>query len=465
MFWIHGGGFLTGHGSDPTFDGGNLASRGDIVVVTINYRLGALGFLALNDGVTNGNFGFADQIVALDWVREHIRDFGGDPDRITIVGESAGATSVRAMLVSPKAVGKFVGAIPLSYIGGLSWGATFAKYYTVEEAASLFATPALEAANCTNATSQVDCLREIPERDLWWAATNARFLVVDGVYLTSDKPPFPDAPLPIHLMMGITAEDGAPLISYPPDVTAQNTSWLTSQGLPDPSPDFFPIADISNATLAIYQMGSRLATDAMFRCVGQATAYAALQTEVFGSEIFYYEFERTYQIPEWPQLDLCEAPRTASQPKGDPKSPDNNFRCHTGGLLYVFGNIARRGLPHRDKSDLLLERYVLDAFASFVRTYDPNPTDEFLTARGYESTLEILKETGPWLPAVRNGMLMRALDHPVEGDMMKPFKDIEQCEWMGLPLDSFLTVRDVGADDTDGRLVLSHKLAARKHKG
>lgn len=65
MLWIHGGAFTGGTGSDPTFDGGNLASRGDVVVVTVNYRLGTLGFLALDDGKTNGNYGLADQITAL----------------------------------------------------------------------------------------------------------------------------------------------------------------------------------------------------------------------------------------------------------------------------------------------------------------------------------------------------------------------------------------------------------------
>jgi carboxylesterase type B len=109
MFWIHGGAYSFGSGSDTHYDGANMASRGDVVVVTINYRLTTLGFLALEDGVTNGNYGMGDQITALDWVRTNIRDFGGNPDRITIFGQSAGAASVRAMMASPKALGKFLG--------------------------------------------------------------------------------------------------------------------------------------------------------------------------------------------------------------------------------------------------------------------------------------------------------------------------------------------------------------------
>ncbi len=153
MFWIHGGAFTGGTGSDPTVDGGSLASRGDVVVVTINYRLTTLGFLALNDGVTNGNFGLADQINALDWVRAHIANFGGDPDRITIFGQSAGAGSVRAMMASPKAIGKFAGAIPLSNLGGINYGATYSKYYTIAEEVSVAAAAILSATNCTHAAS------------------------------------------------------------------------------------------------------------------------------------------------------------------------------------------------------------------------------------------------------------------------------------------------------------------------
>jgi carboxylesterase type B len=87
MFWIHGGAFTGGFNGDATFDGGNIVSRGDVLLVSINYRLATLGFLALDDGVTNGNYGLADQITALDWVRAHIADFGGDPDKITIFGQ------------------------------------------------------------------------------------------------------------------------------------------------------------------------------------------------------------------------------------------------------------------------------------------------------------------------------------------------------------------------------------------
>ena len=117
LFWIHGGGFVTGAGTIPWYDGSALARR-DVVVVSCNYRLGALGFLELG-GVDaslrdSGNVGILDQVAALRWVRDNIEAFGGDPDNVTIFGESAGGMSVGTLLGTPSAAGLFHKAIPQS---------------------------------------------------------------------------------------------------------------------------------------------------------------------------------------------------------------------------------------------------------------------------------------------------------------------------------------------------------------
>ena len=148
FFYIHGGAYTSGAGSQ--YDGGNMASRGDIVVVTINYRLSTLGFLALEDGETNGNFGIADQIAALDWVREHIAAFGGDVNRITICGGSAGAGAVRALMGSPQAIGKYAAAVPMSNLAGSNYATTYSLYYTIPEEVYVAADPILEEINCTS---------------------------------------------------------------------------------------------------------------------------------------------------------------------------------------------------------------------------------------------------------------------------------------------------------------------------
>lgn len=116
MVWIHGGGFVVGSGSDPKIEGSHLAHKG-VVVVTINYRLGVFGFLGHPDLTresphhASGNYGLMDQLLALRWVQRNISAFGGDPKRVTVFGESAGATSIGYLLVSPLAKGLFQQAI------------------------------------------------------------------------------------------------------------------------------------------------------------------------------------------------------------------------------------------------------------------------------------------------------------------------------------------------------------------
>jgi para-nitrobenzyl esterase len=156
LFWIHGGAFTLGSGSSPTYDGGPLCERGDVVVVTINYRLGALGALYL--GAHGGerlsataNAGQLDQIAALEWVRANIEAFGGDPENVTIFGESAGSLAVCTLLVMPAAQGLFARAIAQS---GASLSAAS------PEAAAKVAEALL--AELEIADAQIERLRDLP---------------------------------------------------------------------------------------------------------------------------------------------------------------------------------------------------------------------------------------------------------------------------------------------------------------
>ena len=114
--WVHGGGYMAGWGSEPEMDGLEWARHG-CVLVTFNYRLGLLGFLthpdlsAENEDGVSGNYGLLDQIAALKWVKDNIREFGGDPDRVTVMGQSAGAMSVQTLVTSPLSKGLVAGAI------------------------------------------------------------------------------------------------------------------------------------------------------------------------------------------------------------------------------------------------------------------------------------------------------------------------------------------------------------------
>ena len=166
MFWIHGGGLI--NGSSTPYNPERLVKQG-VIVVTINYRLGYLGFFAHSaidaEGHLNGNYGLMDQQFALGWVRRNIARFGGDPDRVTIFGESAGGQSVYAQLASPLAAAMFRGAISES--GSY---AEFQDYFSnivtvvVGETQGTTAVPSgaaiADSVGCTNQTAS--CLRAVP---------------------------------------------------------------------------------------------------------------------------------------------------------------------------------------------------------------------------------------------------------------------------------------------------------------
>ena len=127
LFWVHGGGLSGGYSSEPEFDGEAFCREG-VILVTGNYRLGILGFYANSELVkeegTAGNYGHMDQIAAFHWVRRNIAAFGGDPDRITIFGQSAGAASVETMCASPLTEGEIAGCIMMSCAGVAKPGTT-----------------------------------------------------------------------------------------------------------------------------------------------------------------------------------------------------------------------------------------------------------------------------------------------------------------------------------------------------
>jgi len=164
MFWIHGGAFTQGAGSYEMYDGSALAGTQDVVVVTINYRLGPFGFLALpeltgEDGAVGaGNYGLLDQIAALEWVRDNIANFGGDPKNVTIFGESAGGVSVCALLASGPAAGLFHRAIMES--GACDMTESLPDGYTAgRKLAAELGCPADDARDCLRKLSAATILK------------------------------------------------------------------------------------------------------------------------------------------------------------------------------------------------------------------------------------------------------------------------------------------------------------------
>merc|ERR1719402_1760177 len=157
MLWIHGGGFTIGSGSDynPVY-----FMEKDVVVVTFNYRLGALGFLTFGNDMASGNLGLRDQQLAIQWTRNYIQNFGGDPNKITIFGESAGGQSVHAQVLSHLNQGLIHGAIAQS--GTL-------LYTPIEDRPERMAVKVAEKFNCSSNNfdeEMLECLQKIPAQEL-----------------------------------------------------------------------------------------------------------------------------------------------------------------------------------------------------------------------------------------------------------------------------------------------------------
>jgi para-nitrobenzyl esterase len=190
MVWIHGGGLVTG--GSPTFDPSPLVLQGNVIVVTLNYRLGYLGFFAHSaidsENHLNGNYGLMDQQLALRWVQKNIAAFGGDPRRVTIFGESAGAQSVYGNLVSPTAEGLFRGAIAES--GAYLEFQDYYDYIIPTAVGETLGTPLVPSGDqiasfvgCSGASDTAACLRAVSASALALTEPGTIYLFVDGTVL------------------------------------------------------------------------------------------------------------------------------------------------------------------------------------------------------------------------------------------------------------------------------------------
>ncbi|KAL9069210.1 MAG: hypothetical protein Q9157_006241 [Trypethelium eluteriae] len=436
MVYMYGGGFTSGSASNPTNDGGNLAARGDVVVVDLAYRLSTLGFLPLNDGVHNGNYWISDCIAGLKWVQEYVESFGGDPTQVTIFGESAGALSVQDLLESPEAAGLFHGAILQS------------DYYepsvNISSAYSQSTIPILAETGCNNATDQLACLQAYDPLQLLNLSTIANYPVVDGKYLTSPYFDFnstssASAINSVPVMIGVNRDEGGVLAPFFPttslttgihDIASAenlNASALISSGA-------FPLGNgpvPSNQSLNVFNTTTRIYTDASFRCSSQNTVVAGVRAGQL-PDVWFYEFNRTYQDPAYNMNGVCLPAATPSHPDGDPSL--EYFKCHAGDLANTFGNVARVGFPARDDNDLPFARLVVDYWTAFARQGDPNLDVEWLEARGYWSSIEQVGVSGSW-PKVEVGSPQ--LMELQWNSFVRGFRDEEQCAVLGLGLDYF----------------------------
>lgn len=452
MFWIHGGGFTGGTGADPLSDGSNLASREDVVVVTINYRLSTLGFLAIPGSDITGNFGIGDQITALEWTIQNIAGFGGDPNKITIIGESAGAGSVRTLLGSPRAIGKYQGAVAMSNLGGgqdlgltSNYGTTYSLYYSIAQSFNVSGSKLVNATNCTSVTldEEIACLRAANASVLNAFSSAPRYVVQDNIYVNTSELELGSAKngtAAVPTIFGVVANDGASFSNLPINVTAGNLTGALQVGLGISASaaqsiitsGLFPYTNTTgNWTLDAFNVTQRVATDNTFLCIDEATIFAGAVNKVF-PRAYFYQFERA--ISGYNPNNVPGAPITPGYPNGNPNEP--YFKLHGADMPWVFGNFYEK---LRDANDLYSVQLVSGMFAAFVKTGDPNPDPAYLMARGYSSTLEALQSVGTWnaVSAEDSGgsTAVRHLDYP---GYISEFVDIDQCAWLGYPLDYYV---------------------------
>ncbi|HEY7387608.1 MAG TPA: carboxylesterase family protein [Bryobacteraceae bacterium] len=283
IVWIHGGGFTSGSGGVPVYDGAGLASKG-VVMVTINYRLGVFGFLAHPELTkesgheASGNYGLADMIAALEWVRKNISAFGGDPAKVTIAGQSAGAFAVNYLMASPLAKGLFQRAIAES-------GGAFNGSLSLKEAEV-----AGEKLAAMHAARNIAELRGIPSDALLPKERGNRAgPIVDGyvvpreVYATFAEGRQNDVPL----LTGWNQDDGVSFGEPPKADAFRAQAKRNYGGLADSFLKAFPADTDAEAARSQHA----LARDQLFAWQGRT--WARLQAKTGKSKIFLYYFDHT----------------------------------------------------------------------------------------------------------------------------------------------------------------------------
>ncbi|MER5562861.1 carboxylesterase family protein [Streptomyces sp. NPDC002506] len=290
IVWLHGGGFTSGAGN--SYDAHRMAVRGDVVVVTVDYRLGALGFLGRAGLPGSGTFGLADQQAALRYVQRNIGAFGGDARNVTLAGESAGAYAVCAQLGSPSAAGLFQRAIMES--GPCTGGPArpFAPYAVAPSAAEAAGAGLADAVGCARRADVLGCLRRVPV---------ARLLAAQGA---DAQPEYGTALLPrdpaeaaasgrmarVPVLMGANHDEGT---IWAAGIMAAGTA-VTPANWPDVVREFVPDPDRAAEVVAMYPVHATDGGPVFGAVIGDADyACPALRTESLlaaRQPVWRYEF-------------------------------------------------------------------------------------------------------------------------------------------------------------------------------
>ncbi|HPS03260.1 MAG TPA: carboxylesterase family protein [Candidatus Sumerlaeota bacterium] len=347
LVWIYGGGFGGGSTSEPNYNGEKLAQKG-VVLVSINYRVGTLGFLAHpelsaeNKDHASGNYGLMDQIAGLQWVRKNISAFGGDPNKVTIFGESAGGISVSMLCASPLAKGLFHGAISQS---GGSFGPSRPTTYPGENMKRLADAERDGEAFARNAGGvSIAELRKIAPDKLpggrGWPIVDG-YVIPDDQYRLYEAGKYNDTPI----LVGYNSDEGA---SFSPPKSPEDYINGVKKRYGKFADDL--IKAYPTDPDKVPKTARDLARDAAF---GWHTwSWARLQTKTGKSKVFYYYFD---QHPDFPE----GSPRAGS---GSPHGMD---------VSYVFQHIDPSN-PQTTKTDLGISEAMGTYWTNFAKRGDPN---------------------------------------------------------------------------------------------
>lgn len=357
MVWIHGGAFTGGAGS--IYDGAVIAAQGNVIVVTINYRLSAFGFLDLPSlGAGNGDYGLLDQQAALRWVQRNARAFGGNPREVTEFGESAGAASVCGNMVSPSAAGLFVRAIAES--------GCLLPAPSVQSAQQEGATLAAKL-GCPDAVTAAACLRAKPASDILQAETGMGWAPVAGTPALPLQPAtaFADGQYThVPLLQGTNHDEGRFFVALlfdgfgHPLTAAQYTASIQAS-----------YGTNAAAVLAHYPLSAYASPDLAYAQVFTDSAFScpALQADhlTAGSGVYAYEFSD----PNPPN----DFPLTFTFPLG---------AAHSTELQYVFQRIPYLDtVPPFTPAQLALSDQMIAYWTRFAATGNPNAGPDW-AARG-----------------------------------------------------------------------------------
>jgi para-nitrobenzyl esterase len=368
LVYVYGGGFMAGDGSEPRYDGENLARQG-LVVVTMSYRLGVFGFFshpelsAESPKHASGNYGLMDQVAALRWVKTNIAAFGGDPNRVTIAGESAGSFSVAMLMASPMATGLFSGAI----------GESGAPFSATLRAESLSAT---EQSGVTFAKSiglpSVAQLRRLSAHELLAVSRRAglpRFSPnVDGAFLPESPATIYAASKQAHvpLLAGWNSEEssGRAIVANP---TSENFAASLGRIFGARAPD----AEQAYAGSTPQEV-ARAATDlASDQFIAYGTWKWLDEQSRTGQPVYRYYFSR----PRPPLAEPVSAPTDqGNAAPANPWAPFPSGAPHSTEIEYALGNLARNKVYAWTADDEKVSATMMGYFVNFVKTGNPNGT-------------------------------------------------------------------------------------------